>query len=103
MGEQGTPPRFRIVLELTFPEADPWDPSDYLKFPAQLQETLNSSTRPVVADVTLREFLTIPRNVDDYTDWKRGTGQYDLSRAKPGTVGKIARRPEPLVGPDDQQ
>jgi hypothetical protein len=32
--------RFRVTLELTFPEADPSDPSDYDKFLDAIQEAL---------------------------------------------------------------
>ena len=63
------PVRFRAVIEMTFPEADPWDPSDYLKLMEQWRRSLEESPLFKCKDVVIKEFLTIGET-EDYDDWR---------------------------------
>jgi hypothetical protein len=47
--------RFRVVFELTLPEADPYDPSDYGKFLDAIKEALRNTPKVKCTDILLRE------------------------------------------------
>ena len=53
------PVRFRVVLELTFPDADPWNPSDYDKPLEQMKTALESAPNVNCKEVMIREATTI--------------------------------------------
>lgn len=94
------PVRFRIVLEVTFPEADPWDPSEYGDYLDQLQRALESAGNVSCADVRIRDSSTIGTEAD-YDDW-RGGFRYDFSNLTPG-MGEVFGQsyPAPTVEPGD--
>jgi hypothetical protein len=75
-------PRFRIVLEASFPDANPRDPSGYEDLIAKWKESLENNTAYPCKDIKLREYQTIGA-VDDYTDWRCQRGEYKTS-AWPG-------------------
>jgi hypothetical protein len=72
-------PRFRIVLEATFPQADPMDPSNYGNVINRWKETLGSDEVSPCQDVQIREFLTVG-DIDDYDDWRDHKGEYDYTK-----------------------
>lgn len=74
------PVRFRIVLEVTFPEADPWDASEHLDYLDQLQFALESAGNVKCTDVKIREACSVGV-VDDYDEWLRGSFQYAFFNA----------------------
>jgi hypothetical protein len=77
---QSIPPvRFRAVVEMSFPDADPWDPSDYDKLIEQWRRSLEDGPSFKCRDVVIREILTIGET-DDYESWRN----QDLSQARPG-------------------
>jgi hypothetical protein len=75
------PPRFRIVLEISFEAADPCDPSGYSDLLSQWAESLHNEQIFKCRDVKLIECLTIG-DADDYSDWRYHRGAYDLSRGE---------------------
>jgi hypothetical protein len=79
--DKPTPPRFRIVLEISFEAADPWDPSGYSDLLSQWAESLHKEQIFRCRDVQLRECTTIG-DADDYSDWRYHRGAYDLSRGE---------------------
>jgi len=84
--EMDNPPsvRFRIVLELIFPDADPWDPSDYDKLLEQMKIALESAPNVNCKEVKIREATTIGSD-DNYEDW-RGGWKYDFSSFSPNKM-----------------
>src|SRR5262245_42477287 len=76
--ETSRTPRFRIVLEISFDDVDPWDPSGYPDLLARWAEFLGKNEAFPSRDVKLREILTIGA-VDDYDDWRNNRGPYDVS------------------------
>lgn len=95
------PVRFRVVLELTFPDADPWDPSDYDKPLEQMKTALESAPNVNCKEVMIREATTIGDD-DNYEDW-RGGWKYDFSSLSPNTGYLFGARayPVPAVDPAD--
>jgi hypothetical protein len=75
------PVRFRVVVELTLPDADPWDPSDYDQFLEQVKEALESAPTVNCKHVLIREAVTIGPQ-DNYDDW-RGGWKCDFSSLGP--------------------
>jgi hypothetical protein len=73
------PVRFRAVVEISFPDADPWDPSDYDKLIEHWRRSLEANEAFKCRDVVIREVLTIGQK-DDYEKWR----YRDLSHVKPG-------------------
>ena len=80
-------PRFRVVLELSFPGADPLDPSGYQDLLAKWKKLLEENQEIPCQNVHLREALTIG-NVDDYDDWRFSRGDYDASTWDQEDVGR---------------
>jgi hypothetical protein len=71
-------PRFRMVLEVSFPDADPNDPSGYQEMISRWKESLQNNQALRCQQVWIREVLTIG-DVDDYDDWRNNRGEYDVS------------------------
>ena len=95
------PVRFRVVLELIFPDADPWDPSDYDKPLAQMKTALESAPNVNCKEVMIREATTIGDD-DNYEVW-RGGWKYDFSSLSPNTgyLFGAGAYPVPAVNPAD--
>lgn len=94
------PVRFRVVLELTLPDADPWDPSDYGTFLDQVKQTLETAPAVNCKNVEMREALTIGPN-DRYEDW-RNEPKYNFSSFSPHTSYFFgANYPVPPVDPPE--
>ena len=99
MNPQLPPPRFRVVLELTFPEADPSSAAQYHRWLERLKEALEQNSSCRCADVAIREALTIPQDGSDYEDWRRQRGEYarrqeDQAEETGGDSGSVA----PVMG-----
>ncbi len=77
--------RFRAVIEMSFPYADPCDPTDYDKLILQCKQALENSPVFNCKSVSIREACTIGEE-DDYADWRYHRGTYDAS--VPG-IGRI--------------
>jgi hypothetical protein len=75
------PVRFRVVLELTLPDADPWDPPDLDALLEQLKEAIINAPKVNCRDVMIREAENIGPT-DDYEQW-RGGWKYDFSSFSP--------------------
>jgi len=61
--------RFRVVFELTLPEADPEDPSIYNEFLDAMKAALENAPMVRCTDILLREAERIAANDDDKT-WR---------------------------------
>lgn len=72
-----------MILELTFPDADPWDPSNYDVLLDQVKEALINTPNVSCSDVRIREAENIGP-ADDYEVW-RGGWKYDFSSFDPNT------------------
>ena len=98
--ENSPPVRYRVVLELTFPDADRDDPSDYDKLLEQMKVALESAPNVKCKHIFIREAKTIGTD-DNYEDW-RGGWRYDFSHFSPG-MGYIfgATYPVAVVDPKD--
>jgi hypothetical protein len=95
--EQLPPVRFRAVIEMSFPTADPWDPTDYGNVIEQWRKSLEENPAFNCEDVVIREILTIGGLKDDYEEWRHK----DLSHIRPGiriTSGTVAHRRETEKG-----
>lgn len=57
--ESMPPVRFRAVIEMSFPDADPVDPSDYDNLIERWRRFLEDSPLFRCKDVVIREILTI--------------------------------------------
>ena len=101
--EMDNPPpvRFRVVLKLIFPDADPWDPSDYDKPLEEMKTALESAPNVNCKEVMIREATTIGDD-DNYEDW-RGGWKYDFSSFSPNTgyLFGVGAYPVPAVDPAD--
>ncbi len=76
--EEPGPVHFRVVIEMSFPDADPWDPTDYDQLFVQWKDAMEHNLTFNCKDVSIREITTIGKR-DDYEDWRHGRGEYDLS------------------------
>lgn len=94
------PVRFRIVLDVTFPEADPWDSSEYGDHLDQLKRALETAPNVKCTDIVMRNSATIGTE-DDYDNWRDGI-KYDFSSFAPG-IGEVlgVSCPVPAVDPGD--
>jgi len=94
------PVRFRVVLELTLPDADPWDPSNYDLLLDQVKEAIINAPNVKCKDVLIRESANIGPT-DDYEEW-RGGRKYDFSSFSPD-IGFVfgTSYPVPPVDPMD--
>jgi hypothetical protein len=79
-GEAMQPVRFRAVIEMTFLDADPWDPSDYDKLIEEWRKSVEDSPLFKCKEVVIKEILTIGESDDDYESWRH----QDLSHVRPG-------------------
>jgi hypothetical protein len=77
---QPPPVRFRAVIEMSFPDADPWDPTDYGSVIEQWRKSLEENTTFNCKDVVIREILTVGGPKDDYEEWR----YQSLSDVPPG-------------------
>jgi hypothetical protein len=95
------PVRFRAVIEMAFPDADPWDPEDYGKLIGQWKQMIESNPIVNCKDVKIKEVLTIG-DIDDYEDWRNRKGEYHPHNRGPG-VGVIqgVTYPVPAVDAGD--
>ena len=76
---------------MSFPSADPWDPTDYESVIEQWRKSLEENPAFNCKDVAIREILTIGGPKDDYEKWRH----QDLSHIPPGiwiTTEAVARR-----------
>ena len=84
--QESLPPvRFRAIIEMSFPDADRYDPTDYERLMEQWRKALENSAVFNCKDVVIREFLTIggPEDGDyskEYVKWRH----QDLSHVRPG-------------------
>jgi hypothetical protein len=79
--EDAPPVRFRLVLELTFPDADRWDPSNYSDLLEGVKKTLETATTINCKELVIRKSEAIGPG-DNYEDW-RGGPRYDFSSFSP--------------------
>jgi hypothetical protein len=91
------PVRFRIVLEVTFPEADPWDASQHMDYVDQLQFALETANNLKCTDVRIRDSGSIGTE-DDYERWRGGL-KYDFSNLTPA-MGEIFGQQYPVATVD---
>lgn len=91
------PVRFRIVLEVTFPDADPWNPSDYGDYLDRVQEAVERAGNVRCTEVRIRDSDTIGAE-DDYQDWRGGL-RYDFSNLTPA-MGEIFSQQYPVAVAD---
>jgi hypothetical protein len=97
--ENSPPVRFRAVLEFTFPDADPNDPSDYDKLLEQMKVTLENASNVNCKHILIREANIIAAG-DNYEDW-RGGWKYDFSSFSPG-MSHIFGVTYPIVAVDPE-
>jgi hypothetical protein len=71
--------RFRAVIEMSFPDANPSDPTDYDKLIEQWRRSMEDSPLFNCKDVVIREIGTTGPE-DDYEKWRH----QDLSHVRPG-------------------
>jgi hypothetical protein len=92
---QPPPVRFRAVIEMSFPDADPWDPADYDSMIEQWRKSLEENPMFNCKDVVIREILTIGPK-DDYEKWR----YQNLSDARPGIriTSRAVARPRQKSG-----
>lgn len=96
-GSQQAPiPRFRIVLELTFPDADPWSPSGYMDLIDRWKQAMESNQAAPCKDVFIRESMTIGDG-SEYDDWRNRSGPYDPANWPKKGMGRIygLKKPDP--------
>ena len=79
--------RFRAVIEMSFPDADPRNPMNYDQLIAQWKSALESNPLFNCKDVLIKEIGTFGE--DDYDDWRNHKGSYDVSRWGPEGIGRI--------------
>jgi len=91
------PVRFRIVLEVTFPDADPWDPSKYRDYLDRFQRALESAEIVRCTDIEIRDAGSLGLE-DDYDDWRGGV-KYDFSNLTPA-MGEVFGQQFPVVTVD---
>ena len=77
--KQPPPVRFRAVIEMSFPDADPWDPTDYDSVIEQWRKSLEENPTFNCKDVVIREILTVGPK-EDYEKWR----YQNLSHVGPG-------------------
>ena len=84
--QESLPPvRFRAIVEMSFPDADRLDPTDYDQLMEQWRKAIEDSPIFNCKDVVIAEFLTIGDPHDDgyqkdYEKWRH----QDLSHVPPG-------------------
>jgi hypothetical protein len=66
--------RYRIVIEVSVPVADPYNPADTAVVMRELESIVAASPR--FASVKAREGTTIAQEPDDYSDWRFHRGAY---------------------------
>lgn len=90
--KQPPPVRFRAVIEMSFPDADPWDPTDYERVIEQWRKSLEENPTFNCKDVVIREILTVgPEDEKEYEKWR----YQNLSHVQPGiriTTKAVAHR-----------
>jgi hypothetical protein len=93
MDAESLPPvRFRAIVEMSFPDADRLDPTDYDRLMDQWRKALEDSPIFNCKEVVIIEFLTIGRPEDegyakDYEKWRH----QDVSHVPPGI--RVTRTP----------
>ncbi len=94
------PVRFRIVLEVTFPEADPWNASEHGDYLDQLQYALETAGNVKCTDIRIRDSANLGVD-DDYEEWRGGL-TFDFSSLTP-SMGEVfgQQYPVPSVDPGD--
>src|SRR4051812_34889101 len=96
------PARFRAIIEMSFPDADPWDPADYGELIEQWRKSLENSNLFNCKDVLIRQITEIGEGgEDDYQDWRFRRGRYDISSYGTGGGIKGITYPVPAVSPAD--
>ena len=63
--------RFRVVIELSFPDADPWNPADFDQLIPQIKAALEGSSSLHCSDVRIRH-IGNPDVEEEYAAWKAG-------------------------------
>jgi|SRR5215469_9673343 len=66
---QPPPVRFRAVIEMSFPDADPWDPAEYDSMIEQWRKSLEENPTVNCKDAVIREILTVGPK-DNYEQWR---------------------------------
>jgi hypothetical protein len=66
---------YRLVIEISVPTQDPFDPPDIESVRQEVETTLTANPRFLTAKG--REGTTISLEPDDYTDWRFHRGAYD--------------------------
>jgi hypothetical protein len=84
-------PRYRIVLEISFPDSNPYDDETCL---SQLRSALGEISNPRLENIRVRDVLTISSGEDDYSEWKLGRGKYDPTKKPQETIGRVFRSPK---------
>lgn len=88
--EEPLPVRLRAVIDMTFPDANPWDPTDYGSAMEQWRKSLEENPAFNCKDVVIHEILTIGPK-DEYEKWR----YQSLAQVQPGvriTGRAVARR-----------
>ena len=75
-------------MEISFPEADPLDPSNYEELFTRWKAAIESNPVFASRNVNIREILTIGEP-DDYEDWRRNRGAYNVSTWPQDSFGSI--------------
>src|SRR5262252_10555398 len=85
-------PRFRLVIDVTIEDADPWNPSEGRQVIARLKQGIENMSACTCRNVDIREYQTIG-DQDDYSDWRYHRGSWDASQHTPSITF------EPTIGP----
>src|SRR5437764_1420807 len=93
-------PRFRLVIDLTFDEADPWSPSEYDRMVDRFKHGVETMSACACSQVVVREYLTIGSG-EDYSHWRYHRGSYGLSEGEPAITITPMVGPIPAVAPED--
>jgi len=84
-------PRFRIILELTFPDASPVDPAGYEGLIDRWKVAMQSNPAAPCKDVFIRETLTIGDG-SDYDYWRYKLNPFDPASWPQKAMGRIQGR-----------
>lgn len=65
------PVRFRAIVEMSFPDADRLDPTDYDRVIEEWRKALEENPRFNCKDLVIKEILTIGKESEqDYERWR---------------------------------
>jgi len=97
--EEAPPVRFRVVLQVTFPDADRYDPSGYEGLLNGIIEAVGKAKNVKCTDVVMRAASTIGPT-EEYEDWRgRPTIDFGILTPSVGEIFGFGGHPIPAVDP----